>query len=87
LSSDLLNPFLAQPMRDSGVATARLLAHVGGIAARWWPSMSTLTDELRAPPRTPDLGEEFVHPEFDDDDMESWWEPYEATAPGGLSRA
>jgi hypothetical protein len=79
VSSDLLNPFLAQPMRDSGVATARLLAHVGGIAARWWPSMSTLTDELCAPPRTPDLGEEFVDPEFDDDEMASWWEPYEAT--------
>jgi hypothetical protein len=79
VSSDLLNPFLARPIRDSGVATVRLLAHVGGIAARWWPSMSTLTDELCAPPRIPDLGEEFVDPEFDDDEPELWWEPYEST--------
>ncbi|WP_297725307.1 hypothetical protein [Mycobacterium sp.] len=78
VSSDLLNPFLARPIRDSGVATVRLLAHVGGIAARWWPSMSTLTDELCAPPRIPDLGEEFVDPEFDDDEPELWWEPYES---------
>jgi hypothetical protein len=79
VSSDLLNPFLARPIRDSSVAAARLLAHVGGIAARWWPSMSTLTDELCAPPRNPDLGEEFVDAEFDDDEAELWWEAYEST--------
>jgi hypothetical protein len=79
LNADLLTPFLARPISDSVVVTARLLAHVGGIAARWWPSLSTLTDELCAPARTPDLGQEFVDPEFDDDEWALWWEPYEAT--------
>jgi hypothetical protein len=79
LSSDLLNPFLTQPIRECEAATVRLLAHVGGIAARWWPSLSTLTDELCAPARSPDVGEEFVDPEFDDEEHGPWWEPYEAT--------
>jgi hypothetical protein len=77
--ADLLIPLLAQPNNQSGTATARLLAVVGGIAARWWPALATLTDELCAPARTPDPGEEYTDPEFDDDDRPSWWEPYEAT--------
>jgi hypothetical protein len=79
LRSDLLIPFLARPISQSVDAAARLLAHVGGIAARWWPSLATLTDDLCAPARAPDLGEQFVDPEFDDDDWAPWWEPYEAT--------
>lgn len=79
LISDLLGPLLAQPTNLSVRATERLLAHVGGVATRWWPSLATLTDELCAPARLPDVGEEFTDPEFDDDDQSLWWEPYEAT--------
>jgi hypothetical protein len=77
--ADLLAPLLAQPSTNSAGATERLLALVGGIAARWWPSLCTLTDELCAPARIADGGEEYTDPEFDDDDRPQWWEPYEAT--------
>ena len=75
----LLQPLLLRPSGESAVATDRLLALVGGIGARWWPSLGTITDELCAPPRTPEEGDQFVEPEFDDDDDRlQWWEPYEA---------
>jgi hypothetical protein len=76
---DLLVPLLGRPAQQSAVATDRLLALVGGISTRWWPSLATITDELCAPPRTPDSGEQFSDPEFDDGDRGQWWEPYEAT--------
>jgi hypothetical protein len=77
--SDLLAPLLTQPTTTSAEATERLLALVGGMTVRWWPSLATLTDELCSPTRIPDSGEEFSEPEFDDDDHPQWWEPYEAT--------
>lgn len=79
LASDLLGPYMARPVIDSVVAAERLLAAVGGLGMRWWPSLAALTAELCAPARKPDLGEEFVSPEFDERDDEQWWEPYEAT--------
>lgn len=79
VTTDLLLPLLGQPAQNVSTATDRLLALVGGIKTRWWPSLSTLTDELCAPPRSVDNGEEFTHPEFEDDDRPQWWEPYEAT--------
>ncbi|GFG53485.1 hypothetical protein CQY20_22025 [Mycolicibacterium agri] len=79
VGSDLLGPFLARPISDCLVASGRLLAAVGGVGMRWWPALSTLTDELCAPPRTPDAGEEISEPEFGDDDQPQWWEPYEDT--------
>jgi len=79
VGSDLMSPFLARPISDCVVASERLLATVGGVAARWWPALSTLTDELCAPPRTSDSGEEINEPEFGDNDQPQWWEPYEDT--------
>ena len=49
------------------------------MGTRWWPELSTLTDELCAPPRSPEPGEEISDPEFSDDDQPQWWEPYEDT--------
>jgi hypothetical protein len=77
--ADLLVPLLAQPHSECETATARLLAVVGGIAARWWPALDTLTAELCAPARIPEPGDEYTDPEFDDDERAPWWEPYEAT--------
>ena len=57
----------------------RLLATVGGLSARWLPSLAVLTDELCAPARVPEPGEEFVSPLFDEGDEPEWWEPYEDT--------
>lgn len=79
LATDLLAPYLARPVKAGEIAAERLVAAVGGIGTRWWPSLATITDELCAPARTPDPGEEFAPPEFDDVDRAEWWEPYEAT--------
>ena len=79
VGSDLLAPFLARRISDCVVASERLLATVGGVGVRWWPAFPTLTDELCAPPRTPESGEEISEPEFGDDDQPQWWEPYEDT--------
>ena len=49
--ADLLVPLLARPSNQSSGATERLLALVGGIAARWWPTLATMTEELCAPAR------------------------------------
>lgn len=38
-----------------------------------------LTDELCAPARAPELGEEFISPQFSEGDEPEWWEPYEDT--------
>lgn len=79
LASDLLAPYLQRPVMDSVVAAERLLATVGGLATRWWPPLATLTDELCAPARIPDPGEEIIPPEFDEIERAEWWERYEAT--------
>ncbi|WUI01550.1 hypothetical protein OHR68_06935 [Spirillospora sp. NBC_00431] len=79
LTSDLLRPYMARPIQEGVVAAGRLLAIVGGLAARWWPSLVVLTDELCAPARRPEPGEEVVPPEFDEAEGAEWWEPYEAT--------
>lgn len=79
VGSELLGPFLARSISDCVVVSGRLLAVVGGLGARWWPELSTLTDELCAPPRTPESGQEISEPEFRDDDQPQWWEPYEDT--------
>lgn len=78
--SGLLQPLLERPARESSAATDKLLALVGGINTRWWPSLAYLIYELCAPPRVPEGGEQFTEPEFDDDDDDrlQWWEPYEA---------
>lgn len=79
LLSDLLVPLLGQPTHQSTQATDRLLALIGGISSRWWPSLATITDDLCAPPRTPEGGDHYSEPEFEDDDRPQWWEPYEST--------
>lgn len=78
--SGLLQPLLERPARESAAATDTLLAIVGGINTRWWPSLDYLIYELCAPPRITEGGEQFIEPEFDDDDDDrfQWWEPYEA---------
>jgi hypothetical protein len=38
-----------------------------------------LTDDLCAADRSPQPGDEFLPPEFNDDDVPEWWEPYEDT--------
>jgi hypothetical protein len=44
-----------------------------------WPSLATLTDELCRPLPIPEDGELFSEPEFDDRDLDPWWEPYKST--------
>lgn len=80
LSTDLLVPYLARATSGAAVMADRMLATVGGQAARWLPPLAVLADELCAPARVPASGEEYVAPEFDDVDQAEWWEPYEATA-------
>jgi hypothetical protein len=79
LGRDLLNPYLAAPTQTAAVLADRLVAVVGGLSARWLPSLAVLTDELCAPARAPEPGEQFEPPEFDDDDVPEWWETYEDT--------
>ncbi|XVU23023.1 hypothetical protein ACQPZJ_38015 [Actinoplanes sp. CA-054009] len=79
LGRDLLNPYLTAPTQTAAVLADRLVAVVGGLSARWLPSLAVLTDELCAPARVPEPGEQFEPPEFDDDDVPEWWEIYEDT--------
>lgn len=79
IGTDLLAPFLARTTRSAAAATDRLLATVGGMPVRWWPSLTTLTDELCTPPRSPEPGEEFHPPELNSMDQPEWWESYENT--------
>jgi hypothetical protein len=80
LASDLLIPYMARPVKDAETAAERLVAAIGGIGSLWWPPLATITDELCAPARTPDEGEEIEPPEFEDAERTEWWEPYESAA-------
>ena len=79
LGTDLLAPFLSRPTSSAAAMADQMLAAVGGQGARWLPPLSVLADELCAATRVPVPGEEYVAPEFDDDDRQEWWEPYDAT--------
>lgn len=79
LGTDLLGPYLARPTAPAAAIADRMLATVGGQTARWLPPLDLLAEELCAPTRVPAAGEEYVAPEFDDEDRPEWWEPYEAT--------
>jgi len=79
LAADLLGPFLGCLTGESALLTDRLLATVGGFPTRWVPALAVLTDELCAPARAPELGEEFISPQFGEGDEPEWWEPYEDT--------
>ncbi|MGY2058144.1 hypothetical protein ACW9HQ_24830 [Nocardia gipuzkoensis] len=79
IGNELLSPLLARTTGDGAECAERLVAIMGGLPVRWWPSLTRLTDELCAPPRPPDLGDEFAPPEIDDSDELEWWEPYEET--------
>lgn len=78
LGADLLVPLLAGSTARAAGATDRLLAVAGGLPVRWWPSLTTMTDELCTPPRTPELGAEYEPPEVDSIDTPEWWDAYEA---------
>lgn len=80
LGHDLLAPYLARTTAKTAVAADRMLATVGGLPYRWWPSLATLTDEMCAPAKPPTLGEEYHSPEIDTEERPEWWEPYERTA-------
>ena len=84
LARDLLDPYLDRSTARAADIADRLVGAVGGLAARWWPSLATLTDELCAAPRTPDPGAEFTPAEIDPIDRQEWWEPYEDTVDGLL---
>jgi hypothetical protein len=79
IGTDLLAPYLTRGTAVAAEAADRMVAIVGGLAARWWPSLTTLTDELCAPPQPPQLGDQFHPPEIEVDEQPEWWEPYEAT--------
>jgi hypothetical protein len=79
LATDLLGPYLAGTTGATAALAGRLLATVGGLPARWLPSLAVLTDELCAPARMPEPGDEFVAPQFDEGDEPEWWEAYEDT--------
>jgi hypothetical protein len=79
VGSDLLAPYLARTTACAAHVADRMLATVGGMSVRWWPSLTTLTSELCAPPRTSEPGEEFEPPTIDPMDEPEWWEPYEDT--------
>lgn len=79
LTSDLLDPYLALPVREVGEATGRMVAMLGGVGVRFWPWLSVLTDELCAPSRPPDPGETFVESEVNSADWPEWWQAYEDT--------
>ncbi|MGY0500676.1 hypothetical protein ACWZHB_19495 [Nocardia sp. FBN12] len=80
LGADLLVPLLAGPTAGGAQAADRLLAVAGGLPIRWWPSLTTMTDELCTPPRIPELGVEYEPPEVDSDEAPEWWDAYEAVA-------
>ncbi|RMI32679.1 hypothetical protein [Nocardia stercoris] len=80
LGADLLVPLLAGPTQRAARAADRLLAAAGGLHVRWWPSLTTMTDELCTPPRTPELGAEYEPPEIDSVDTPEWWDAYEDVA-------
>lgn len=80
LGRDLLEPFLARATVDAETLAPTLVATVGGLAVRWWPSMAVVVDELCAPPRAVPEGEEFEPGEFADDDVPEWWEAVEEVA-------
>jgi hypothetical protein len=79
LATDLLGPYLTRTTGECAVLANRLLATVGGLSVQWWPAIAVLTDELCAPARASEPGEEFVAPEFEEVDQPEWWEPYEDT--------
>ena len=80
IAADLLNPYLSRVTSSAAAMADRMLATVGGPATRWLPPLAALTDELCAPTRAPAPGEEYVPPQFDDEDQPEWWETYEETA-------
>lgn len=79
LASELLAPYLLRSTATSASAAERVVARVGGISARWWPSLAVVTDDLCAPAREPGPGELYEEPAFDDTEAIDWWEPYEDT--------
>lgn len=79
LATDLLGPYLGRRTRKAAEAGDRMLAAVGGLAARWWPPLAALVDDLCAPVRVPEPGDEFIESEFTEVDQPEWWEPYEDT--------
>lgn len=79
IGRDLLDPYLGSSTKQAAEVAERLVAAVGGVAARWWPALAVLTDELCALPRPPDPGEEYEPAEIDPGDEREWWEPYEDT--------
>lgn len=84
IGRDLLDPYLRCSTARAAEVAERLVAAVGGIAARWSPSLAVLTDELCALPRPPDPGEEYTPPDIDPGDQREWWEPYEDTVDAAL---
>ncbi|WP_328609432.1 hypothetical protein OG943_09990 [Amycolatopsis sp. NBC_00345] len=79
IGTDLLAPYLGRGTATAAVAADRMVALFGGLPVRWWPSLTTLTDELCTPAQPPRPGEEYQPPEFDPDVQGEWWEPYEDT--------
>ncbi|MFG1646710.1 hypothetical protein ACGFMK_41090 [Amycolatopsis sp. NPDC049252] len=85
LGTDLLAPYLARSTAVAAGVADRLVAWCGGLPVRWWPSLSTLTDELCAPVPPPRLGEEYQPPEFGSEIDREWWEWYEDTVEAVLA--
>ncbi|MEQ0558186.1 hypothetical protein ABJI51_03820 [Amycolatopsis sp. NEAU-NG30] len=85
IGTDLLAPYLARSSAACAEASDRMVALFGGLPTRWWPSLTTLTDELCTPLPPPRPGEEYQSPEFDPDVQSEWWEPYEDTVESLLS--
>lgn len=79
LASELLAPYLLRTTETTAAAAELITARIGGISARWWPSLAVATDDLCAPTREPGPGEPYEAPEFDDTETTDWWEPYEDT--------
>jgi hypothetical protein len=79
LASELLTPYLLRTTETAAAAAEMITARIGGISARWWPSLAVVTDDLCAPTREPGPGEPYEEPEFDDTEVTDWWEPYEDT--------
>jgi hypothetical protein len=80
IGSDLLEPYMRRSTGQAAAAAPRLLAVVGGVAVRWWPSLDTLVGELCAAPRPLGQGDEIETPAFDVSEAPAWWEPYEDAA-------